>query len=167
LILAAVQAAGYTAFPGLASPIPGNLSFQLVQLNAAGKGDQGCFIFRKRLQQARTGPVRLKASPRFSPSPAMIRVPLPLPLPVPIPVPVPLLLPCPLSAARIAGLRATVVLLLILLMKSKLLRLKMSLLGTVLGLLFSLIFLVSSGVLVLVAGGAVAYALQQRKAAST
>jgi hypothetical protein len=76
------------------------------------------------------------------------------------------LVPCPLTAARIAGLRATVVLLLILLMKSKLLRLKMSLLGSVLGLLLSLIFLARSGVLILVAGGAVAFAAQQRRAAS-
>jgi hypothetical protein len=42
----------------------------------------------------------------------------------------------------------------------------MSLLGTVLGLLFSLIFLASSGLLVLVAGGAVAFGLQQRRSAS-
>ncbi len=86
---------------------------------------------------------------------------LPLPLPVPVPVPV----PCPLTAARIAGLRATVGLLLILLIKSKLLRLKMSLLGSVLGLFLTLIFLASSGLLALVAGGAVAFALQQRRTA--
>ena len=49
------------------------------------------------------------------------------------------------ESARIAGLRATVVLLLILLFKSKLLRLKMSLLGTVIGLFLTLIFLASSG----------------------
>ena len=30
-------------------------------------------------------------------------------IPLPLPVPVPLLVPCPLTAARIAGLRATVV----------------------------------------------------------
>lgn len=84
-----------------------------------------------------------------------------------IPLPVPLLLPvpCPLAAARIAGLRATVVVLLILLLKSKLLRLKMSLLGSVLGLFLTLIFLASSGLLVLVAAGAVAFGLQQRRAA--
>ncbi len=81
-------------------------------------------------------------------------------------MPVPLPLACPLTAARIASLRATVVLLLILLMKSQLLRVKMSLLGTVLGLFFSLMFLASSGVLLLVAGGAVAFAAQQRRAAS-
>lgn len=64
-----------------------------------------------------------------------------------------------------AGLRATVVLLLILLFKSKLLRLKMSLLGSLLGLLLSLAFLASSGALALVAGGAVIFGLQQRRGA--
>ena len=39
---------------------------------------------------------------------------------------------CPISAAKIAGLKATVMLLLVLLMKSKLLRIKMSL-GSMLG----------------------------------
>ena len=87
-----------------------------------------------------------------------------IPLPVPLLLPVPL--PCPLTAARIAGLRATVVLLLILLFKSKVLRLKMSLLGTVLGLFLTLIFLASSGLLALMAGGAVVFGLQQRRAAS-
>jgi hypothetical protein len=82
-----------------------------------------------------------------------------------IPVPVPLLLPvpCPLSAARLAGLRATVVLLLILLVKSKVLRIKMSLLGSALGLFLTLLFLASSGLLVLGAGGAVLFAWQQRR----
>jgi hypothetical protein len=86
-----------------------------------------------------------------------------IPLPVPLLLPVPV--PCPLTVARIAGLRATVVLLLILLLKSKLLRVKMSLLGSVIGLFLTLIFLASSGLLVLVAGGAVAFGLQQRRAA--
>lgn len=79
----------------------------------------------------------------------------------------PLPLPCPLTAARIAGLRATVVLLLILLTKSKLLRVKMSLLGSLLGLLLTLVFLASTGVLAAVAAGAVAYGLQQRRAAAS
>jgi hypothetical protein len=85
-----------------------------------------------------------------------------------IPVPVPLLLPvpCPLTAARLAGLRATVVLLLILLMKSKMLRIKMSLLGSALGLLLTLLFLASSGLLVLGAGGALLFAWQQRREAA-
>ena len=71
---------------------------------------------------------------------------------------------CPISAAKIAGLKATVTLLLILLIKSKLLRVKMSLLGSVIGLILLTGFLLSSGLLTLVAGGAVAYAANQNKA---
>ena len=70
---------------------------------------------------------------------------------------------CPISAARIAGLKATVMLLLVLLIKSKLLRVKMSLLGSMLGLLLLTGFLISSGALALVAGGAVAYAATQKR----
>jgi hypothetical protein len=51
-----------------------------------------------------------------------------------------------------------VVLLLVLLMKSKLLRLKMSLLGSVLGFAMLVGFLLTSGLLTVIAGGAVAYA---------
>ena len=69
---------------------------------------------------------------------------------------------CPISAAKIAGLKATVLLLLVMLMKSKLLRVKMSLLGSFLGLIMLTGFLVSSGLLTLVAGGAVAYAASQK-----
>ena len=65
---------------------------------------------------------------------------------------------CPISAAKIAGLKATVVLLLVLLMKSKLLRLKMSLLGSVLGFAMLVGFLLTSGLLTVIAGGAVTYA---------
>ena len=54
-------------------------------------------------------------------------------------------------------------LLLILLMKSKLLRVKMSLLGSILGLMMLTGFLLSTGLLTLVAGGAVAYAANQNK----
>ena len=71
---------------------------------------------------------------------------------------------CPISAAKIAGLKATVTLLLILLIKSKLLRVKMSLLGSVIGLILLTGFLLSTGLLTLVAGGAVAYAANQNKA---
>ena len=71
---------------------------------------------------------------------------------------------CPISAAKIAGLKATVVLLLVMLMKSKLLRVKMSLLGSFLGLIMLTGFLVSTGLLTLVAGGAVAYAASQKSA---
>ena len=63
---------------------------------------------------------------------------------------------CPISAARI-GLKA-ITLLLILLFKSKLLRLKMSLPGSVLGFAMLVGFLITTGILTLVAGGAVAYA---------
>ncbi len=69
---------------------------------------------------------------------------------------------CPVSAAKIAGLKATVLLLLVMLMKSKLLRVKMSLLGSFLGLIMLTGFLVSTGLLTLVAGGAVAYAASQK-----
>ncbi|WP_186489164.1 hypothetical protein [Synechococcus sp. BIOS-U3-1] len=71
---------------------------------------------------------------------------------------------CPISAAKIAGLKATVTLLLILLIKSKLLRVKMSLLGSVIGLILLTGFLLSTGLLTLVAGGAVAYGVNQNKA---
>ena len=70
---------------------------------------------------------------------------------------------CPISTAKIAGLKATVTLLLILLIKSKLLRVKMSLLGSVIGLILLTGFLLSTGLLTLVAGGAVAYAANQNK----
>jgi len=71
---------------------------------------------------------------------------------------------CPISAARIAGLKATVMLLLVLLIKSKLLRVKMSLVGSVLGLLMLTGFLISTGLLTVVAGGAVLYAANQKRA---
>jgi hypothetical protein len=71
---------------------------------------------------------------------------------------------CPISAARIAGLKATVMLLLVLLIKSKLLRVKMSLLGSVLELLMLTGFLISTGLLTVVAGGAVLYAVNQKRA---
>ena len=70
---------------------------------------------------------------------------------------------CPISAAKIAGLKATVTLLLILLIKSKLLRVKMSLLGSLIGLILLTGFLLSTGLLTLVVGGAVAYAANQNK----
>ena len=69
---------------------------------------------------------------------------------------------CPISAAKIAGLKTTVVLLLVLLMKSKLLRIKMSLLGSVLGLAMLVSFLLTTGLLTVITGGAVAYAMQTR-----
>ena len=71
---------------------------------------------------------------------------------------------CPISAAKIAGLKATVSLLMIMLIKSKLLRVKMSLLGSLIGLILLTGFLLSTGLLTLIAGGAVAYAANQNKA---
>tara|TARA_B100001121_G_scaffold95272_1_gene84287 strand:+ start:1315 stop:1488 length:174 start_codon:yes stop_codon:yes gene_type:complete len=56
-----------------------------------------------------------------------------------------------------------VTLLLIMLFKSKLLRVKMSLLGSLIGLILLTGFLLSTGVLTLIAGGAVAYAANQNK----
>ena len=70
---------------------------------------------------------------------------------------------CPISAAKIAGLKTTVVLLLVLLMKSKLLRIKMSLLGSVLGFAMLVGFLLATGFLTVVTGGAVAYAAMQNR----
>ena len=70
---------------------------------------------------------------------------------------------CPVSAAKIAGLKATVLLLLVMLMKSQLLRVKMSLLGSLIGFILLVGFLISSGVLTVVAGGALAYAAIQNK----
>ncbi len=71
---------------------------------------------------------------------------------------------CPISAAKIAGLKATVMLLLVMLIKSKLLRVKMSLLGSLIGLLLLTGFLLSTGILTVVAGGAVLYAANQQRA---
>ena len=70
---------------------------------------------------------------------------------------------CPISAAKIAGLKTTVVLLLVMLMKSKLLRIKMSLLGSVLGFAMLVGFLLTTGLLTVITGGAVAYAATQNR----
>jgi hypothetical protein len=70
---------------------------------------------------------------------------------------------CPISAAKIAGLKATVLLLLVMLMKSQLLRVKMSLLGSLIGFLLLVSFLISTGILTVIAGGAVTYAAMQNK----
>ena len=70
---------------------------------------------------------------------------------------------CAISAAKIAGLKATVMLLLMLLLKSKLLRIKMSLLGSLIGFSLLITFMLSTGLLTVVAGGAVAYAAMQNR----
>ncbi len=72
------------------------------------------------------------------------------------------MLPPPLTAAcatsKILGLKALVMLLLVLLFQSKLLRIKMSFLGNVLSLTLLLYFFAVSGLLVLIAGGSLVYA---------
>ena len=70
---------------------------------------------------------------------------------------------CPISAAKIASLKATVIVLMVLLMKSKLLRIKMSVLGSFLGFAILVSFLLSAGVLTVITGGAVAYAAMQNR----
>jgi hypothetical protein len=68
--------------------------------------------------------------------------------------------------AKVTGLKATVGLLLILLIKSQLLRVKMSFLGSILGLFFTLTFLLASGALVVITAASVAWGLQQRQSAA-
>ena len=65
---------------------------------------------------------------------------------------------CLITAGKVAGLKTTIVILMVMLMKSKLLRVKMSLLGSLIGFTLLVGFLVSTGVLSLIAGGAVVYA---------
>ena len=79
------------------------------------------------------------------------------------------MLPCPLTpllVAKVTGLKATVGLLLILLIKSQLLRVKMSFLGSILGLFFTLTFVLASGALVVITAASVAWGLQQRQSAA-
>ena len=69
----------------------------------------------------------------------------------------------PFTAAKVAGLQATVLLLLMLLVKSNLLRVKMSLLGSLVGLVLLAGFLATTGLLTTVSAGSIAYALCQKK----
>jgi len=69
---------------------------------------------------------------------------------------------CPFTTARILALRATVLLLLTLLIKAKVRLTAFSALGFVLLMLQTLLFLALGGGLALVAGGAIVYARQQR-----
>jgi len=73
---------------------------------------------------------------------------------------------CPLTTARVLALKATVLLLLTLLIKAKVQILAGSGLGIALLLLQALVFLSVSGGLVLAAGGATLYATQQRRPAA-
>ena len=72
----------------------------------------------------------------------------------------------PFTAAQLVGLQATVVLLLTLLIKSRLLQLKMGFLGSLLALAMLLSFAATTGLLTLITAGSLAYGLSQRKAGS-
>ena len=69
----------------------------------------------------------------------------------------------PLTAAKVASLQATVVLLLMLLIKSNLLRVKMSLVGSLVGLVLLTSFMATTGLLTAVTAGSIAYGLLQKK----
>jgi hypothetical protein len=72
---------------------------------------------------------------------------------------------CPIGAAKILALKATVLLLLTLLIKAKVRITAFSALGVVLLLVQTLLFLAAGGALSLVIGAAGLYTLQQRRAA--
>jgi hypothetical protein len=73
---------------------------------------------------------------------------------------------CPFTTAKVLALKATVMLLLTLLIKAKVQIVAGSALGIFLLLLQTLVFLAISGGLVLAAGGAALYATQQRRSAA-
>ena len=73
---------------------------------------------------------------------------------------------CPLTAAKVLALKATVLLLLTLLIKAKVRITAFSALGFFLLTLQTLVFLAISGGLVLAAGRAAVYATQQRRSAT-
>ena len=70
---------------------------------------------------------------------------------------------CPLTTAQVLALKATVMLLLTLLIKARIRIAAFSALGFLLLMLQTLVFLAVSGGLVLAAGGAAFVALQQRR----
>lgn len=72
----------------------------------------------------------------------------------------------PFSAAKVLALKATVIVLLTLLIKAKVRITAFSALGFFLLMLQTLVFLAVSGGIVLAAGGAALYAAQQRKGAA-
>jgi hypothetical protein len=72
---------------------------------------------------------------------------------------------CPISAAKIVALKATVLLLLTLLIKAKVRITAFSALGFLLLALQTLVCLAISGTVVLAAGGAALFATQQRRSA--
>jgi hypothetical protein len=73
---------------------------------------------------------------------------------------------CPITTAKVVALKATVLLLFTLLIKAKIRITAFSALGTFLLLLQTLVFLAISGGLVVAAGGAALYAMQQRRPAA-
>jgi hypothetical protein len=73
---------------------------------------------------------------------------------------------CPLTTAKVLALKATVLVLLTLLIKARIQIAAGSAIGIVLLLLQTLVFLAISGGLVLAAGGAALYATQQRRPAA-
>ncbi|MCP9832155.1 hypothetical protein KBZ14_12655 [Synechococcus sp. HJ21-Hayes] len=73
---------------------------------------------------------------------------------------------CPFSTAKVLALKATVVLLLTMLIKARVQIAAGSALGITLLLLQTLVFLAVSGGLLLAAGGAALYATQQRRPAA-
>ena len=73
---------------------------------------------------------------------------------------------CPLTTAKVLALKATVLLLLTLLIKAKVQIVAGSALGMALLLLQTLVFLAVSGALVVAAGGAALVATQQRRPAA-
>ncbi len=73
---------------------------------------------------------------------------------------------CPLTTAKVLALKATVLLLLTLLIKAKIRITAFSALGLFLLLLQTLVFLALGGGLVVAAGGAALYVMQQRKPAA-
>ena len=73
---------------------------------------------------------------------------------------------CPITTAKVLALKATVLLLLTLLIKARLQIGAASAVGIALLVLQTLVFLAISGGLVLAAGGAAVYAMQQRRPAA-
>ena len=73
---------------------------------------------------------------------------------------------CPFSTAKVLALKATVLLLLTLLIKARVQIVAGSAIGIFLLLLQTLLFLAISGGMVLAAGGVAVYALQQRRPAA-
>ncbi len=73
---------------------------------------------------------------------------------------------CPLTTAKVLALKATILVLLTLLIKARVQIVAGSALGIALLLVQTLVFLAVSGGLVLAAGGAALYTAQQRKSAT-